>query len=186
MFHHHNKETLNCLRLLCVCLSITLPSKSSVLDDQLNAEFFVQRSTRSLFDSLTYKLSFYLGGKQLNCLLYLNIEVQIKSCEILSPSPFYRRMVAIVRDWHALVELRAFLAFSLLALNIGFVGVREKLIAGNRTGKAFASFPSFVSLWQEENFTLGTHPIILTSSQICINYSISTRQWSFVIWHYRT
>lgn len=87
------------------------------------------------------------------------------------------------------MEFRAFLAFSLLALNvlnIGFVGVREKLIAGNRTGKAFASFPSLVSLWQEENFTLGTHPIILTSSQICINYSISTRQWSFVIWHYRT
>ena len=84
------------------------------------------------------------------------------------------------------MELRAFLAFSLLALNIGFVGVREKLIAGNRTGKAFAGFPSLVSLWQEENFTLGTHPIILTSSQICITYSISTRKWSFVIWHYRT
>lgn len=98
MFHHHNKETLNCLRLLCVCLSIALPLKSSTLDDQLNAEFFIQRSTRSLFDSLTYKLSFYLGGKQLNYLLYLNIEVQIKSCEILPPSPFYRRMVAIVRD----------------------------------------------------------------------------------------
>ena len=98
MFHHHNKETLNCLRLLCVCLSVALPLKSSMLDDQLNAEFFIQRSTRSLFDSLTYKLSFYLGGKQLNCLLYLNIEVQIKSCEILPPSPFYRRMVAIVRD----------------------------------------------------------------------------------------
>lgn len=179
MFHHHNKETLNCLRLLCVCLSIALPLKSSMLDDQLNAEFFIQRSTRSLFDSLTYKLSFYLGGKQLNCLLYLNIEVQIKSCEILPPSPFYRRMTRIM-------ELRAFLAFSLLALNIGFVGVREKLIAGNRTGKAFASFPSLVSLWQEENFTLGTDPIVLTSSRICINYSISTRQWSFVIWHYRT
>ena len=76
------------------------------------------------------------------------------------------------------MELRAFLAFSLLALNIGFVGVREKLIAGNRTGKAFASFPSLVSLWQEENFTLGTHPIILTSSWICIT-NTSTGQWSF-------
>lgn len=112
MFHHHNKETLNCLRLLCVCLSIALPLKSSMLDDQLNAEFFIQRSTRSLFDSLTYKLSFYLGGKQLNCLLYLNIEVQIKSCEILPPSPFYRRMVAIVRDWHASWNSAPFWLFS--------------------------------------------------------------------------
>ena len=38
--------------------------------------------------------------------------------------------------------------FSLLlqGLNIGFVGIRERLIAGNRTGKAVASFPSLVSL----------------------------------------
>ena len=72
------------------------------------------------------------------------------------------------------------MAFSLLllGLNIGFVGIRERLIAVNRTGKAFASFPSLVSLWQEENFTLGTHPVILTSSRICINYT-STRQGSF-------
>lgn len=70
--------------------------------------------------------------------------------------------------------------FSLLlqGLNIGFVGIRERLIAGNRTGKAVASFPSLVSLWQEENFTLGTHTVILTSSWICIN-DTSTRQWSF-------
>ena len=40
------------------------------------------------------------------------------------------------------------------------------------------SFPSLVSLWQEENFTLGTHTVILTSSWICIN-DTSTRQWSF-------
>ena len=98
MFHHHNKETLNCLRLLCVCLSITHPLKSSLLDDQLNAEFFIQRSTRSLFDSLTYKLSFYLGGKQLNCLLYLNIEVQIKSrefCPLLHSTEEWWRLLEI-------------------------------------------------------------------------------------------
>ena len=129
--------------------------------------FFIQRSTRSLFESLTYKLSFYLGGIQFNCLLYLHLEMQIKLCEILPPPPFYRRTVAIVGDLHAL-----------LGLNSGFVGIREKLIVGNRTGKAGASFPSLVSLWQEENFTLVTHPVILTLSRICINYT-STRQWSF-------
>ena len=129
--------------------------------------FFIQRSTRSLFESLTYKPSFYLGGIQFNCLLYLHLEMQIKLCEILPPPSFYRRTVAIVGDLHAL-----------LGLNIGFVGIREKLIVGNRTGKAGVSFPSQVSLWQEENFTLVTHPVILTLSRICINYT-STRQWSF-------
>ena len=67
---------------------------------------------------------------------------------------------------------------TITGLNIGFVGIRERLIAGNRTGKAVASFPSLVSLWQEENLTLGTHPVILTSSGICIN-DTSTRQWPF-------
>ena len=61
---------------------------------------------------------------------------------------------------------------TITGLNIGFVGIRERLIAGNRTGKAV------VSLWQEENLTLGTHPVILTSSGICIN-DTSTRQWPF-------
>ena len=46
------------------------------------------------------------------------------------------------------------------------VGIRETVITRNRTGRAVISFPSLVRRWQEENFTLGTHSVILTTSWI--------------------
>ena len=56
--------------------------------------------------------------------------------------------------------------------------IRERLLNRNCTRKAVNNVPSLVNPWQEENFTPGTHPVILTSSWICIN-NTSTRQWSF-------
>jgi len=65
----------------------------------------------------------------------------------------------------------------LQGLKIEVVGIRERYITKYRTGKAVTNFRSLVRLWEEENFTLGIRPVILTLSPICINYT-STRQWS--------
>ena len=77
------------------------------------------------------------------------------------------------------MELCAFLAILLLlqGLKIEVFGIRERVLTRNHTRRAFISFPSLVRRWREENFTLGTHSIVLTSSWICISYT-STRQWS--------
>ena len=77
------------------------------------------------------------------------------------------------------MELCAFLAVLLLlqGLKIEVVGIRERVLTRNHTRRAVISFPSLVRRWREENFTLGTHSIVLTSSWIWISYT-STRQWS--------
>ena len=77
------------------------------------------------------------------------------------------------------MELCAFLAVLLLlqGLKIEVVGIRERVLTRNHTRRAVISFPSLVRRWREENFTLGTHSKVLTSSWIWISYT-STRQWS--------